>query len=139
MASPMPMHGSKSRNVSMRMLSIAAALALSTLLLSASPASAGYGAIAWEQGTGKHGWSRNQATQQKADELALSYCGTTSCKVIVRMAKPELCAALATTKDLKTFGAASRKTLPDARLAALADCRKNNNGECVVRIGGCSK
>ena len=122
-----------------RLLSTAAALVCGAALLSAAPAYAGYGAIAWEQGTGRHGWSRNQPTQQKADELALSYCGTTSCKVIVRMASPALCAALATTKDLKTFGAASRKTLPDARLAALTDCQKNNNGECIVRIGGCSK
>jgi hypothetical protein len=121
-----------------RALLTAAIIACGAALLPA-PAHAGYGAIAWEQGTGKNGWSRNQTTQQKADELALSGCGTSSCKIIVRMASPALCAALATTQDKETFGAASRKTLPDARLAALADCRKSNKGECAVRISGCSK
>jgi hypothetical protein len=50
-----------------------------------------------------------------------------------------LCGALATTADGKTAGGASRKNLADARLAALANCKKADKGECVIRIGECSK
>ena len=43
-----------------------AVLALLCTWLSAMPAVAGYGAIAWDQATGKSGWVWNEPTPQKA-------------------------------------------------------------------------
>jgi hypothetical protein len=140
MASAMPMHGSRSREIAMRpLLSIAALLTLGAGLFCAPPAFAGYGAIAWDKATGRYGWSRNQTTQQKADELAISGCGAGGCKVVLRPSSATPCAALATTADGKNAGGAARKTQADARLAALANCQKLKKGECTVRTSECGK
>jgi hypothetical protein len=102
------------------------------------PARGGYGAIAWDRETGKRGWSRGQVTAERAAELALSECGATGCKVIMRSGQ-EMCAALATTENGKYVGAASRKDRDAARIAALKDCQKGNAGECIIRITDCNK
>jgi serine/threonine-protein kinase len=123
----------------MRRVLLTAVIIASGAVLLPAPAFAGSGAVAWDKATGKYGWSRNQSTQQKADELAISQCGASGCKVVVRMSGATLCAALATTQDGKNAGAASRKTQDDARLAALANCQKLDKGECIIRISECGK
>ena len=100
--------------------------ALASILLSATPALAAYGAIAWDKESGNRGWSWNQATAQKAAELALSQCGASGCKVVIRTSAGR-CAALATTADGKFAGGAARKTKDEARLAALANCQKGQS------------
>jgi Domain of unknown function (DUF4189) len=117
---------------------IAAILALASVVLPAVPALAGYGAIAWDRESGKRGWSWNQPTSQKAAEVAISECGATGCKIIMRTGTA-VCAALATTGDGKYVGAAARKTQDDARLAALANCQKGKAGECILRNSDCNK
>ena len=112
-------------------------LGLGSVLLTAVPASAEYGAIAWDKETGKYGASWNKASAQDAAKAAMSDCGTTGCKVIIRPTR--LCAALAATADGKEVGASARKNRDDARLAALKDCQKRNAGECIVRITDCNK
>jgi hypothetical protein len=104
----------------------------------AAPAYAEYGSIARDEAAARSGWSWNQSTQKRADELALSECGTSDCKVIMR-AGPTMCAALASTGDRKHIGAARRKNRDDARLAALKDCEKGKAGECTVRFTDCNK
>src|SRR3954470_2357896 len=60
-------------------------LAFGSTLLAALPARAAeYGAIAWDKQTGKRGWSWNQPTQKRAEEAAVSECGGSGCKVIIR-------------------------------------------------------
>jgi S1-C subfamily serine protease len=104
-----------------------------------SPAARGdYGAIAWDQQSGRRGWSWNQNTAQRAAEVALSECGASGCKVIIRTGRT-MCAALATTEDGKFIGAASRQDRDAARLAALANCNKGTTGECIVRMTDCNK
>jgi len=98
----------------------------------------GYGAIAWDPENGRRGWSWNQATADRADEVALSECGATGCKVIMRTGRA-MCAALATTETGKYAGAARRKDREAARLAALKDCQKGNAGECTARFTECNK
>jgi len=114
-----------------------ALLAFGYTVLPTAPALAGYGAIAWDQESGKRGWSWNQATQKRAEEAALSECGTSGCKVVTRIG-PGRCGALATTEDGKQAGAAWRKDRDAARLAALANCPKKA-GECIVRVTDCNK
>jgi hypothetical protein len=115
-----------------------ALLAFAYTLLPAIPASAGYGAIAWDQETARGGWSWNERTQDRADELAVEKCKSSGCKVFYRVG-PALCGAVATTRDGKHAGAASRPNRDAARSAALKDCEKDNAGECVVRVAGCNK
>src|SRR5271166_2120217 len=104
-----------------------------------SPAApGGYGAIAWDRETGKRGWSWNQPSGQRAAELALSECGATGCKVIMRTGRA-MCAALATTETGKYVDAARRRDREAARLAAVKDCQKGNAGECIARFTECNK
>jgi len=119
-------------------LAAAALLGLGSLQLAAVPALAEYGAIAWDRETGKYGASWNKATEQSAAEAALSDCGATGCKVIMRTGRA-ICAALATTETGKYVGAARRKDRESARLAALASCKKGDAGECTVRVTDCNK
>lgn len=115
-----------------------ALLAFGYTLWPAVPAVAGYGAIAWDRGTGKYGASWNQPTPKRADEVALSECGASSCKIVQKVV-PRMCGALATTEDGKHAGAARRKDREAARLAALANCQKDKAGECTVRATDCNK
>jgi hypothetical protein len=104
----------------------------------ATPAFAGFGAIAWDKETGKSGWIWDQPTPKKAAEMALSKCGASGCKVIVHT-NAGRCAAIATIGTGKFAGASARKTQDEARLAALSDCQKGKAGDCVVRGSGCNK
>jgi hypothetical protein len=113
-------------------------LALASVVLSATPSLAAYGAIAWDKVSGKRGWSWNQPTAKKAAEVALSECGASGCKVVIHTGAG-VCAALATTADGKFAGGAARKTKDDARLAALTNCQKGKAGDCVVRVSDCNK
>src|SRR5580693_7201341 len=104
-------------------LAATALLGLASAPLTAMPALAEYGAIAWDQGTGKYGASWKQPTQGGADELAKSECGASGCKIVRRIG-PKMCGALALSEDGKMAGAAFRKDLDAARLAALKACPK---------------
>jgi hypothetical protein len=115
-----------------------ALLGLGYTLLPAIPALAGYGAIAWDRGTGKYGVSWNQPTPRRAEEAALGECGASGCKVVGEVG-PAMCGALATTADGKHAGAARRKDRDAARLAALKNCNKDQAGECTVRATDCNK
>lgn len=106
--------------------------------VSAAPAFAGYGAIAWDKETGKSGWIFNQPTADKAAETALSKCGASGCRVIIHT-DPKRCAAIATIENGKAAGAAARSTVDAARLAALTQCQKRKAGDCVVRASDCNK
>ena len=116
----------------------AALFAAVSILLAATPALAGYGAIAWDKTSGKYGGTWNRATAQEAAEAALSDCGATGCKVIIRTGAKQ-CAALATIASGKFVGAAVRKTKDEARLAAMSNCQKGKAGDCVVRASDCNK
>jgi hypothetical protein len=115
-----------------------ALLAFAYTLLPAIPAFAGYGAIAWDQSTGKYGASWNQPTGKRAEEAALGECGASGCKVVQRIG-PRMCGALATTEDGKHAGAAWRRDREAARLAAVKNCGKDQAAECIVRSADCNK
>jgi hypothetical protein len=106
-------------------------------LLPGGPVFAGYAAIAWDRESGKTGWVWNQPTPKKAAEVALSQCGASGCRLVIK--PTTTCAALASTENGKYIGAAARKTLDEARLAALTNCQKGKAGNCVVRTSDCNK
>ena len=121
-----------------RIWTAVALLAFGYTLFPAFPALAGYGAIAWDRGTGKYGVSWNEPSPKRAEEVALGECGASGCKVVHKIA-PKACAALATTEDGKHAGAASRKDREAARLGALKACQNDKAGECIVRSTDCNK
>jgi hypothetical protein len=116
---------------------VATLLGLGVVQLTARPALAEYGAIAWDQSTGKYGAIWKQPAQARADEMAIGECGASGCKIVKRIG-PKMCGALALSEDGKMAGAASRKDLDTARLAALKACPKKA-GECIVRVSDCNK
>jgi len=121
-----------------RLWIVVALLGFGYTLLPTIPAAAGYGAIAWDKGTGKYGVSWNQPTGKRAEEVALGECGASGCEVVQRIT-PKMCGALATTKDGKNAGTARRKDRETARVAALQNCDKDQAGECIVRAADCNK
>jgi hypothetical protein len=119
------------------MLATAVLGELGSMLLTAVPARAEYGAIAWDAATGKAGASWHEAAAKRAAEAAISECGASGCKVVTTIG-PGMCGALASSDDGKKVGAAARKTRDAARVAALKDCPKTS-GECTIRLSDCSK
>ena len=102
------------------------------------PIAGAYVAIAWDNGTGKSGWSWNQPTPNEALQVALVNCSASRCRVIIHMVAKQ-CAALATTEGGQVVGAAARDTLGEARVRALAICQEHNAGDCVIRTSDCNK
>ena len=120
-----------------RVWSAIALVAFGYALLADGSALAGYAAIAWSPESGKTGWVWNQLTPKKAREMALSQCGSSGCRLVIK--PTTACAALASTENGKYIGAAARKTQDAARLAALTNCQKGKAGDCVVRTSDCNK
>jgi hypothetical protein len=122
----------------------AAALAVAVLLAAgfAPSAEAGFGAVAYDQNSGKYGASWNEPTQTKAFELALKQCASPDCKV--HPVEPKGCGALALSDKDKDghiyWGGADRETLAKAKQDAVAHCQTHTTaGTCTVRIFGCNK
>lgn len=115
-----------------------AALAAISLLFTAAPAAAGFGAVAYDQDTGKYGATWNEPTQARAYELALKQCASPNCRVYP--VEPAGCGALARSDKDKAWGGADRETLAQARLDAVARCQTHTtSGKCAVRVSGCNK
>ena len=112
-------------------------IAFGGTLLPATRGLAGYGAIAWDGVSGKNGWVWDQPTPEQAATGAVRECGAVGCQLVVK--PTPFCAALATTANGRTAGAAARRTLDAAWVAARANCEKRNAGECILRVGHCSK
>ena len=104
----------------------------------AAPAFAGFGAVAYDQSSGKYGLSWNENTQRLADEAALRGCTGEHCKIVFRV-PAHRCGALATSEDGKIWGGAVRSTADAAKLAALENCQKRGTGQCVIRGSGCNR
>ncbi|HJU18065.1 MAG TPA: DUF4189 domain-containing protein [Stellaceae bacterium] len=118
-------------------LTVAGMLALGALA-AAPPAHAQLGAIAYDAKTGRYGMSWDQPTPKRAEADAISQCGATGCRIVIRL-RARQCGAFASTENNKGVGAAARPSLDQARLAALSICNKRKAGECVVRLSHCNK
>ena len=94
-------------------LIFAGMVAIILALAAPAPANAGYGAIAYDQQSGKEGASWDQKTPAEANELALKECGSAECRV--HPVEPKGCGALAISKEDKAWGGADRETLDEAK------------------------
>jgi hypothetical protein len=122
----------------MRRVGTAAATVAVAIFSAASPAWAGFGAVAYDQNSGKYGASWNQPTQSQAFESALRQCASAGCRV--HPVEPRGCGALALSDKDKAWGGADRVTLSDAQRAAVLHCQTHTPaGTCTVRISGCNQ
>jgi len=112
--------------------------ALVGLAVSAGPALAEYGAFAYEEATGKYGFSWNERDQGAADAAALKGCVAEGCKIVFRVG-PRHCGAIAMTENGKIWGGADRDGRDAAKLAALENCQKRTKGQCIIRGNECNR
>ena len=117
---------------------IAAGFAALVTVMAAAPAFAAYGAFAYDEKTGKYGFSWNEANQKQADDAAIKGCNTTACKVVFRVG-PKKCGAIAVTDDGKIWGGADRPTKAAAELAAMQNCQKRTKVQCAVKGSECNR
>ncbi len=128
------------RGMTQRARLVAAALAAFALILlpAANPAQAGFGAVAYDQSTGKYGASWDEPTPARANELALRRCDSAGCQV--HPVEPAGCGALALSDKDKAWGGADRQTLNAAKRDAVVHCQTHTqSGTCTVRVSGCNK
>ncbi len=121
-----------------RLTMLAAGLAVVLATTAASPAVAGYGALARDQTTGKFGLSWNKRTQREADAAAMRDCAESSCKIVFRT-RPHQCGAIAGAEKGNAWGAAYRSGRDAAALAAINNCQKHTSEQCKVRAAGCNR
>jgi hypothetical protein len=116
-------------------IALVAGAPLSTV---AAPATASYGAVAYDQDSGKYGAAWNQPTQAAAFQSALQQCASPQCRV--HPVEPKGCGALALSDKDKAWGGADRETLDAAKHDAVAHCQTHTKGGgCTVRISGCNQ
>lgn len=113
-------------------------LALAALLVTTIPAMAGYGAVAYDQETRKHGLAADQESQERADNASLRQCGFERCKVRFGV-PPKMCAAFAIPETGPAWGGAVRKSIDDAKFAAMKNCQKHAKAKCIIRESKCDK
>jgi hypothetical protein len=125
----------------MRQRGILAATAMVVGLLGgAGTAFAEFGAIAYDQASGRYGFSWNEATQQRATDLAMKDCASPKCASYP--VPPRQCGALATADNMKesnAWGLSVRPNKPEAETQAIADCKKHTSGECKTRGSECNR
>jgi hypothetical protein len=112
--------------------------ALIGIVVSAGPAFAEFGAFAYEEATGKYGFSWNERDQGAADAAALKGCVAEGCKIVFRVG-PRHCGAIAMTENGKIWGGADRDGREAAKLAALENCQKRTKEQCIIRGNECNR
>src|SRR5713101_9479045 len=85
---------------------LAAGFSAILVIVAATPALAGHGALARDDDSGKYGLSSNEESQSKADDVALKICGGDKCKIVFRTA-PRQCGAVATAETGTGWGGGS--------------------------------
>ena len=123
-----------------RLPPIAASLAALALIAGAAPAHAAFGAFAYDQTTGKYGYSWNETSEKQAEAAALKGCASEKCKIVFRT-KGGQCGAFAMAENGKIWGGATRSKRDEAEKAALDNCRKrvSAGAQCKVRGSECNK
>lgn len=85
-----------------------------------------YGAIAYDEATGRWGTAYNYSSRSEAEEAAVRKCGSPGCIAYNHFRNS--CGALATASN-KIFGYSWGTDEYDAKQKALAKCRERSNGE----------
>ncbi len=107
-------------------------------LFPGAPAFAGHGAVAYDQDARKQGFAWDEPSQESANDAAKRDCGSDACKVRFGVG-PKMCAASATPNSGSAWGGAVRKSVDEAKFAALKNCQKHAGDKCVIRESGCNR
>lgn len=119
-------------------LSAFGGLVLAVAVTVAAPAHAAqFGAVAYDKATGRAGLSAHHDSLRAAERAALHECHRHGCRIVLKFG-PQSCAALATARKGRAWGASRRRSQKEARAGALRDCDKHASGTCVVRLAGCN-
>ena len=122
----------------MRRTGILAAVAtLAVMTAGTMPARAEFGALAYDNSSGKFGLSSNEETQSKADDVAVKECGSDGCKVVFRT-RPKECGAIAKAESGTAWGG-GKGSKATAELAAVQNCQKRTKGQCKIRGSECNR
>ena len=117
----------------MRINSFVVAIAMTTF---ASPAFAGYGAIAFSQSSKAYGHSWNYQTRWDAEQRAINECSTRGygCKAVMWFRNA--CGALALAPR-GGYGAAWDTNKYVAQQKAMTECYNHNNS-CYIQLSFCT-
>ena len=126
------------RDGSMRRVIKAVGIWAFAMMTGVGMALAGYGALALDERTLQYGFSSNEETQTKADDVALKECGSDKCKIVFRTA-PGQCGAIATAENRSVWGGAKRPKRAAAQLAAVQNCQKRTKSQCKARSVECNR
>ncbi|MGZ3770913.1 MAG: DUF4189 domain-containing protein [Bdellovibrio sp.] len=88
-----------------------------------------WGSIAYDRYTGRYGMSWNWGTQAQANSVALQYCGTANCYVIVSRAYAWLALSTGKTNNY-WYGASWSSNRYQALYQALLYCNNYGNVAC---------
>lgn len=123
----------------MRRISVGVGFFVCVLSLAAEPgtALARYGALAYDETSGKYGLSSNEESQAKADDVAMKECGGDKCKIVFRTTVRQ-CGAIATGDSGKAWGAGKQTSRSAAELDAMKNCQKHTKGQCKVHSAECN-
>lgn len=109
------------------------------LALTATPVLAGYGALARDDESGKYGFSSNEESQSKADDVATKICGGDKCKIVFRTGAKQCGAiAIATAEGSNAWGGGKGPAKAAAELEAMTSCQKHTKSQCKVREVVCN-
>ena len=123
----------------MRRAILIAACFSAIMAVSAAPAFAGFGALAYDQDARKWGLSSNEDSEGKAEDVAMKECGSDKCKIIFRMG-PKQCGAIALDEgETNAWGGGKNPQRATAELAAITNCQKHTKGQCKVRASECNR
>src|ERR1700761_4677773 len=99
----------------------AMALGASLLVLASGEARAQYGSLAYDSNTKQWGRSFNLQSPRDADQVALSFCRTGGCQVVVRTG-PGQCGAIAAARAGTRYHWSTRPYRREAEYNAVAGC-----------------
>lgn len=94
-----------------------------------------YGALAYDMGTGRYGFSYNYDADWKARNRALTECGWGGCKSYVSFRGG--CGALATDNTQRVYGWGTSGDRATAISRALYEC-KIRGGNCTLKVWSCN-
>jgi hypothetical protein len=112
--------------------------ALIGIAVSAGPALADFGAIAYDEHNCAVGRSWHYETPRRAADVALAECSHPGCRVVLEVG-PAQCGAIAITNDCHGFGWAKRDNRDAAQLSALQNCQHYNAGQCTIKTVDCNR
>jgi Domain of unknown function (DUF4189) len=118
----------------------AAAIALIGTMIGAGPSFAEFGAIAYDQNSGRYGFSWNKSTREQANDLAKKDCSSANCRLFP--VPPGQCGALATAdnpKESSAWGVSVHTDKAEAEARAVMDCKKHTEGQCRMRGSECNR